>query len=370
MAVPATAHDDALIARARAGDERAYAELVRAHEGSARRTAVSIAGASAGEDATQEAYIKAYRKLGTFRLGSPFRPWFLRIVANEARNARRSAARHARLAERAALAPARGGAADELELIAREERAALLAALDRLPVEDRIALLGRFVAELDDSETARLLGVRPASVRVRIWRALERLRHELAAVSAVLLAAAAVLALSPTARSAARAALDLVPGVAVEHVSTLPPRAVDVAPPYLGVPGTRADAERVPSFAVVVPSPEPERIYVRNDVQGGMVTFFLGDGATLTEWWSGTGAAAFDVVGDGGVRRVDVEGNDAVWIDGSATATYTYIGADRRRHYEALEPRGTLLLWQRGSVAYRLEGALSLDEALRVAGSL
>jgi RNA polymerase sigma-70 factor, ECF subfamily len=65
-------HDDVLIARARAGDERAYAELVRAHEDSARRTAASIAGSNAGEDAAQEAFIKAYRKLGTFRPGAPF----------------------------------------------------------------------------------------------------------------------------------------------------------------------------------------------------------------------------------------------------------------------------------------------------------
>jgi RNA polymerase sigma factor (sigma-70 family) len=362
-------HDDVLIARARAGDERAYAELMRAHEHSARRTAAGIAGSSAGEDAAQEAFIKAYRKLGTFRPGAPFRPWFLRIVANEARNARRSAARHARLAERAALAPAHDESAERVELIEREERAALLAALDRLPVEDRIALLGRFVAELDDRETARLLGVRPASVRVRVWRALEKLRHELAATAVVLLAVAAVLALSPTARSAARAALDLIPGVDVERVTTLPERGPDVAPPYLGVPGSAADAERVTSFSPSFP-PGTEQTYVRDDVIGGMVTFALADGVMLTEWWSGTGDAAFDVLGDSGVRQVDVGTADGLWIDGGATATYTYIGADRQRHFEALEPRSTLLLWQRGKVAYRLEGALTLEDALRIAGSL
>jgi Sigma-70, region 4 len=283
-------------------------------------------------------------------------------------NARRSAARHARLAERAALAPAPDDP-EQLELIAREERAELLAALDRLPVEDRIALLGRFVAELDDAETARLLGVRPASVRVRISRALERLRHELAAAAAILLAVTALLALSPTARSAARAVFELIPGVAVEHVSALPARGADTAPPFLGEPGSRAEAEWVTSFATDFP-PAIEQINVRNDVVGGMVTFVLTGDIELTEWWSGTGAAAFEVLGDAGARRVDVEGADGVWIDGPARATYTYIGADRQRHFEALEPRGTLLLWQRGRVAYRLEGAASLEDALRIAGSL
>jgi hypothetical protein len=90
---------------------------------------------------------------------------------------------------------------------------------------------------------------------------------------------------------------------------------------------------------------------------------------TLTEW-SGTGAAAFEVPGQSGVRRVDVGAADGLWIDGGATATSTYIGADRRRHFEALEPRSTLLLRQRGKVAYRLEGALTLDDALRIVASL
>jgi RNA polymerase sigma-70 factor (ECF subfamily) len=362
-------HDDVLIARARAGDQRAYAELVRAHEDSARRTAASIAGSSAGEDAAQEAFIKAYRKLGTFRPGASFRPWFLRIVANEARNARRSAARHARLAERAALAPAPDNSAAGLELIEREERAALLAALDRLPVEDG----SRFSAALSrSSTTARrpsCSAFAPRRFRVRVWRALEKLRHELAAAAAIVLALAAVLALSPAARSAARSVLDLIPGVKVERVSTLRDRRADAAPPYLGVPGSVADAKRVTSFSPSFP-PGTEQIYVRDDVVGGMVTFFLPNGVTLTEWWSGTGAAAFDVLGDSGVRQVDVGAADGLWIDGGASATYTYIGADGQRHFEALEPRSTLLLWQRGKVAYRLEGALTLDDALRVAASL
>ena len=112
------------------------------------------------------------------------------------------------------------------------------------------------------------------------------------------------------------------------------------------------------SFALAFPT-DVQLIYVRNDVVGGMVTFVLSNGAKLTEWWSGTGAAAFEVLGDSGVRQVEVGAADGLWIDGGASATYTYIGADRQRHFEALEPSGTLLLWQRGKVAYRLEGALS-----------
>src|SRR4029077_10773432 len=82
--------DSELVERARRGDEDAYEELVRAYQGIAFRTAYVIAGsASDAEEAAQEAFVKAYRALGRFRPGSPFRPWLLQIVANEARNRRR-----------------------------------------------------------------------------------------------------------------------------------------------------------------------------------------------------------------------------------------------------------------------------------------
>jgi DNA-directed RNA polymerase specialized sigma24 family protein len=71
---------------------------VRGYQEVAFRTAYLITGdASEAEKATQEAFVKAYRALGRFRSGAPFRPWLLAIVANEARNQRRAAARRAGL---------------------------------------------------------------------------------------------------------------------------------------------------------------------------------------------------------------------------------------------------------------------------------
>jgi RNA polymerase sigma-70 factor, ECF subfamily len=64
---------------------------MREHEEAAFRTAYLIVGSAAdAEDVTQEAFVKAYRALGRFRTGAPFRPWLLRIVGNEARNHRRA----------------------------------------------------------------------------------------------------------------------------------------------------------------------------------------------------------------------------------------------------------------------------------------
>jgi RNA polymerase sigma factor (sigma-70 family) len=172
--------DSELVERARRGDEGAYEELVRAHQGIAFRTAYVIAGnASDAEDAAQEAFVKAYRALGRFRRGSPFRPWLLRIVANEARNRRRSAGRRAALSLRAAADESSGDAAPSPEgvLLADEERGRLLAALNELREEERLVIACHFFLELSEEETAAALDVRLGTVKSRTSRALEHLRE-------------------------------------------------------------------------------------------------------------------------------------------------------------------------------------------------
>jgi RNA polymerase sigma factor (sigma-70 family) len=169
-----------LVERARHGDEDAYEELVRAHQGIAFRTAYVVAGnASDAEEAAQEGFVKAYRALGRFRPGSPFRPWLLRIVANEARNRRRSAGRRAALSLRAAAEESSGDAAPSPEgvLLAGEEREHLLAAINGLREEERLVIACRYFLELTEEETAAALGVRLGTVKSRTSRALEHLRE-------------------------------------------------------------------------------------------------------------------------------------------------------------------------------------------------
>jgi len=153
---------------------------VRAHQGIAFRTAYVLAGnASDAEEAAQEAFVKAYRALGRFRQGSPFRPWLLRIVANEARNRRRSAGRRAALSLRAAADESSGDAAPSPEgvLLADEERGRLLAAVNELREEERLVIACRFFLELSEEETAAALDVRLGTVKSRTSRALEHLRE-------------------------------------------------------------------------------------------------------------------------------------------------------------------------------------------------
>jgi len=171
--------EETLVARAKRGETTAYEELVRMHQGIAFRVALVAAGDRGdAEEAAQDAFVKAYRSLGRFREGSPFRPWLLRIVANEARNRRRSAGRRVGLALRAAAAVSGDAApSPETAAVAHERRAELLDGLARLDERDRDVLVHRFLLELGEEETAAALGVRRGTVKSRTSRALDRLRE-------------------------------------------------------------------------------------------------------------------------------------------------------------------------------------------------
>jgi RNA polymerase sigma factor (sigma-70 family) len=174
--------EDGLVERARRGDTAAYEELVHRYQGIAFRTAYVVAGSAAdAEDAAQEAFVKAYRALGRFRPGAPFRPWLLQIVANEARNRRRSAGRRVGLELRLAAEGPSGDAAPspEAALVASERRGELLAALERLREDERLVVACRFFLDLSEEETAAALGIRKGTVKSRQSRALARLREEL-----------------------------------------------------------------------------------------------------------------------------------------------------------------------------------------------
>src|SRR6185437_15180705 len=84
--------DMELVERARTGDVDAFSALVEQYRAVALRVAYGIAGDEA-EDAVQDAFVKAFRKLHRFHPGSGFRPWLFTIVANESRNRRRSMSR-------------------------------------------------------------------------------------------------------------------------------------------------------------------------------------------------------------------------------------------------------------------------------------
>ncbi len=174
----------ARIERAQEGDAGAYETLVRQYQDVAFRTAYLITGTAAeAEDAAQEAFVKAWYALGRFRLDAPFRPWLLRIVANEARNRRTAAGRRINLALRARERDPNGGAAPSPEAVAlrAEQREMLLGAINRLREEDRLVIGYRYFFDLSEAEMATALDCARGTVKSRLSRALGRLRDALRA---------------------------------------------------------------------------------------------------------------------------------------------------------------------------------------------
>ena len=173
-----------LIERARHGDVSAFESLVRAHEAVAFRTAwVASGGADDADDAAQEGFMKAFAALPRFRPDAPFRPWLLTIIANEARNRRRSADRRTALALRspdAAASPRAFEPSPEAGVLATERRTTLLQAIERLPEQDREVITFRYLLELSEAETAAALGVPAGTAKSRLSRAMDRLRTAMA----------------------------------------------------------------------------------------------------------------------------------------------------------------------------------------------
>jgi RNA polymerase sigma factor (sigma-70 family) len=169
--------DTELVGRARRGEVSAYEELVRRYQGIAHRTAYVITGQAAeAEDAAQQAFVKAYRALHRFDPERPFRPWLLRIVANEARNLLRSAGRRSSLELAVASEPEELSPSPEQEALARERREGLLRAMDGLTEAEREVIALRYLLDLSEAEMAEVMAVARGTVKSRLSRALRRLR--------------------------------------------------------------------------------------------------------------------------------------------------------------------------------------------------
>lgn len=152
----------------------AYAGLVRASEGAARRLAFLLCGAVDGDDAVQEAIVKGWYALPRYRGDSSFRTWLLRIVANEAHNRRRSTTRRSvrelRVHEESAVD------SPESAALVADQRRRVAAAVDALPDKLRDVVACRHLLELSEAETAAVLGVPAGTVKSRLSRGLEQLR--------------------------------------------------------------------------------------------------------------------------------------------------------------------------------------------------
>ncbi|QIM22638.1 sigma-70 family RNA polymerase sigma factor [Phycicoccus sp. HDW14] len=176
-----TADEAMVLARVRAGETAAFAELVTRHAPMARRLAVLSGAGSDADDVVQEAFVKAYRALSSFRDGASFRPWLLRIVVHESRNLHRGRSRRSDRERRVVRDDARlATGSDPAEVaVGEERRAALLGAIRALPQELREVVTCRYLLELSETETAATLGIPNGTVKSRLRRSLTRLREAL-----------------------------------------------------------------------------------------------------------------------------------------------------------------------------------------------
>jgi RNA polymerase sigma-70 factor (ECF subfamily) len=167
----------------RDGDRDAYAELVHRYAPVAIRTAALLGAGGEAEDVVQEAFVKAYVALDRFQPGAPFRPWLLRIVANETRNLHRATGRRAARERRAweesqpLLLARPDDPADAL--LSADRQSALVDGLARLSPEHRLVVSCRYLLDLDEADTAAVLGWPRGTVKSRLHRALARLQDEL-----------------------------------------------------------------------------------------------------------------------------------------------------------------------------------------------
>lgn len=124
--------------------------------------------------------MKGYRALHAFRAGAAFRPWLLRIVANETANLHRSWRRRSTLELRVALRiDTADPATPEESALTADTSAVVLAAVNAMPHRDRLVLTCRYFLDLSEAETAQVLDWPRGSVKSRLARALTKLRRTL-----------------------------------------------------------------------------------------------------------------------------------------------------------------------------------------------
>jgi RNA polymerase sigma-70 factor (ECF subfamily) len=180
--------DASLVERCSAGEEAAYAELVGEHQRMVVQLAVNLLGdRDEALDLSQEVFLRVFRMIHQFRGRSSLRTWIYRIAVNQARNRHRFWRRRRR-ADQVSLDAhvARHGdlvACGEPwpdRVLAQKELAAhLRQALERLPFDQRTAIVLREIDGLSYEEIAYSLGVAVGTVKSRLTRARQALRAAL-----------------------------------------------------------------------------------------------------------------------------------------------------------------------------------------------
>lgn len=184
--VAAFAGDDALLARARAGDGSAFRAIMQKYNQRLYRIARGILRHDAdAEDAVQEAYLKAFAHLDEFRGEASFATWLTRIAMNEALlrlRKRRATVPLGPPGPQAEIIPFPLAATDadpERTMAQRQILQLIERATDDLPEAYRTVFIMRVIEGLSVEDTAQLLALRPETVKTRLHRARRLIREQL-----------------------------------------------------------------------------------------------------------------------------------------------------------------------------------------------
>jgi RNA polymerase sigma-70 factor (ECF subfamily) len=178
----------ALIERCAGRDETACAELVATHQRMVYSLSLHLLGdRDEALDLSQEVFLRVFRTISSFRGQSALRTWIYRIVVNQARNRQRWWRRRRRseqvsldehLAQFGDMA-SKGDVLPDRQLASKETASRIWQALDRLPFDQRTALILREIDGLRYEEIAFSLGVAVGTVKSRLTRARQTLRADL-----------------------------------------------------------------------------------------------------------------------------------------------------------------------------------------------
>ena len=162
-----------------------FAELVALHQRRAGRIAYQyLRDPHEAEEAVQDAFVKVFSHITTYREAWPFEVWFTRILINGCLDRRKARGRRDRWfvdgeatgADEARAAAAGPGSDPEHRLLARERRARIAAAIDRLDGRQRTVFMLCHYGDCTPREVGVMTGLNESTVRVHLFRAARKLR--------------------------------------------------------------------------------------------------------------------------------------------------------------------------------------------------
>jgi RNA polymerase sigma-70 factor (ECF subfamily) len=162
-----------------------FGELVAIHQRRASRIAYQyLRDASDADEAVQDAFVKVFSHITSYREAWPFEVWFTRILINGCLDRRKAKGRHDRWfvdtevtsADEARAFAASPSTDPEHRLLARERRAKIAAAIDRLDGRQRTVFMLCHYGDCTPREVSAVTGLKESTVRVHLFRAVRKLR--------------------------------------------------------------------------------------------------------------------------------------------------------------------------------------------------